>query len=362
MIAQDQRFMALALSLGRRGLGHVWPNPAVGCVITQGTRIVGRGWTAAGGRPHAETLALAQAGKAANGATAYVTLEPCAHTGQTPPCADALIAAGIARVVTALTDPDPRVSGQSISRLRAAGVEVVEGVCATEATYDHAGFLSRITNGRPLLTLKLATTMDGRIATASGDSKWITGSEARRAVHAMRLSHDAVLTGGGTARADDPTLTVRDMGPVANPVRVVASAGLDLAPDSRLEQTMDQAPLWLLHEETAETIDWSKKGARLFPIALNADGHLEPTAMLQSLGKAGVTRVLCEGGGTLAASLLKAGLVDRIALFTAGKMIGADGLPSLGNLGLSALTDAPEFSLLNTRQVGADTLSLWSNT
>ena len=207
--------MALALSLGQRGQGCVWPNPAVGCVIVQGARIVGRGWTQPGGRPHAETMALAQAGDLAKRATVFVTLEPCAHHGATPPCAEALIAAGIARCVVAISDPDPRVSGKGIAKLQAAGIEVSAGCQAQEALLAHRGFFSRLQNGRPWVTLKLATSLDGRIATASGESQWITGAEARRDVHGLRACHDAVLVGGGTARADNP----------ASPCAVWASIG-----------------------------------------------------------------------------------------------------------------------------------------
>ena len=209
--------MRHALALGARGLGQTWPNPAVGCVLVKDNRIVGRGWTQPGGRPHAEVRALAQAGEAARGSTAYVTLEPCAHHGKTPPCAEALIAAGVARVVTALQDPDSRVAGRGHAILRAAGLGVTEHVEAAAATDAHAGFLLRVTQGRPLLTLKLASSFDGRIATATGESRWITGPEARYHVHALRHSHDAVLVGAGTARADDPMLTVRGFGPVAQP-------------------------------------------------------------------------------------------------------------------------------------------------
>ena len=204
-----ERFMAHALALGRRGLGRVWPNPAVGCVIVQDGRIVGRGFTQPGGRPHAETMALAQAGDAARGATVYVTLEPCSHHGQTPPCAQALIDAGVAHVVGAIQDSDPRVNGAGFDMLRAAGIKVTTGVCAEIAAEDHAGFFAKTTLGRPFLTLKLANSFDGRIATASGDSQWITGPQARRLVHGMRANHDAVLVGAGTARADDPMLTVQ---------------------------------------------------------------------------------------------------------------------------------------------------------
>ena len=222
-----------ALALARRGLGNTWPNPAVGCVLVRDGRVVGRGWTQPGGRPHAEVRALAQAGEAARGATAYVTLEPCAHHGKTPPCAEALIRSGVARVVTALTDPDPRVSGRGHAMLRAAGIAVTEGVRESAAREAQRGFLTRVTLGRPMLTLKLATSFDGRIATALGESQWITAPAARRQVHALRLTHDAVMVGGGTARADRPGLNVRGMGRVRQPVRVVVSSGPlpDLPPE-----------------------------------------------------------------------------------------------------------------------------------
>jgi diaminohydroxyphosphoribosylaminopyrimidine deaminase / 5-amino-6-(5-phosphoribosylamino)uracil reductase len=314
--ATDRRFMALAIALGRRGLGQVWPNPAVGCVIVGGGRILGRGWTQPGGRPHAETVALAQAGDAARGATVYVSLEPCAHHGKTPPCAQALVAAGVGRVVSALEDPDPRVRGSGHRLLESKGTPVTTGVLAPEARAANAGFLSRIERGRPWLTLKLALTLDGRIATATGESRWITGPEARRRVHAMRLSHDAVLVGGGTARSDDPALTVRGMGPVRQPVRLVASRRLDLPRDGTLARTIPEAPLWLLHDPaTAAPADgaaWEAVGARLMPCPAGRDGQLDPVALLAALGEAGLTRVLCEGGGTFAASLLGAGLVDEL--------------------------------------------------
>ena len=358
MSGPDKRFMALALSLGRRGMGRTWPNPAVGCVITQGNRIVGRGWTAPGGRPHGETQALKQAGAAACGATAYVTLEPCAHTGQTPPCVDALIGAGIARVVVAIEDPDSRVAGQGLARLRGAGIAVETGVLADQARADHLGFLCRISEGRPMVTLKLATSLDGRIATASGESRWITGPAARRAVHAMRLTHDAVLIGAGTARTDDPSLTVRDFGPVPQPVRIVASAHLNIPQDSKLVQSAAQVPLWLLHAPGAATDAWVDTPARLLSVNTDGSGHLDPAAMLRALAAQGLTRVFCEGGGALAACLLKAGLVDRVALFTAGKVIGAEGLPAIAHLGLDRLAAAPEFQIHDHRTLGADALTL----
>jgi diaminohydroxyphosphoribosylaminopyrimidine deaminase/5-amino-6-(5-phosphoribosylamino)uracil reductase len=353
--------MALAISLGERGLGNVWPNPAVGCVIVKEGRIVGRGWTQPGGRPHAETEALAQAGEASRGATAYVSLEPCAHHGRTPPCADALVAAGVARVVTALGDPDPRVAGQGHKILESHGISVTTGVLATEARDANAGFLSRILRGRPWLTLKLALTLDGRIASASGESRWITGPEARRRVHAMRMRHDAVLVGGGTARADDPALTVRDMGATRQPVRIVASRRLDIPTDGPLVATIPEAPLWVLHDPAAsgETEAWTRRGARLLPCGTGPDGQLDPSALFAALAAEGLTRVFCEGGGTFAASLLKAGLVDELAVFTAGLALGAEGRPGLGPRHLARLADAHRFRLMSVEAVGSDILHVW---
>ncbi|HHS94355.1 MAG TPA: bifunctional diaminohydroxyphosphoribosylaminopyrimidine deaminase/5-amino-6-(5-phosphoribosylamino)uracil reductase RibD, partial [Rhodobacterales bacterium] len=339
----DTRFMALALSLGRRGLGATWPNPSVGCVIVQGKRIVGRGVTQPGGRPHAEVVALAEAGAAARGATAYVTLEPCAHHGKTPPCADALVAAGLGRVVVALKDPDPRVNGQGLARLRAAGVDVVEGILAEAARADLAGFLSRIERGRPTLTLKLASSLDGRIATATGESQWITGPQARRMVHAERLRHDAVMVGGGTARADDPTLTVRGLGATRQPVRVVLSRNLDLPLDGNLARTAQEVPLWLVHGDRVGPelkAAWEGLGARLIEVPV-LRGQLDVPRALEALGEAGLTRVFCEGGSALAASLLGEGLVDELIGFTAGVVLGAEGWPSLAALGVSRLEAAP---------------------
>nr|WP_033315390.1 bifunctional diaminohydroxyphosphoribosylaminopyrimidine deaminase/5-amino-6-(5-phosphoribosylamino)uracil reductase RibD [Limimaricola hongkongensis] len=350
--------MALALSLGRRGLGRVWPNPNVGCVIVQGDRIVGRGRTADGGRPHAETQALAQAGEAARGATAYVTLEPCAHHGQTPPCAEALVAAGVARVVVAAQDPDPRVAGRGLARLRDAGIAVDTGVMAQEARHDLAGFLSRIERGRPFVTLKLATSLDGRIATGTGESRWITGPGARARVHMMRARHDAVMVGGGTARVDDPMLNVRGLGIDRQPVRVVLSRRLDLPQDGALARSARDVLLWLCHAEAAPTDPWVALGAVSLPCAVEG-GQLDAADVLARLGQAGLTRVFCEGGAGLAASLLGAGLVDELVMFTAGCAIGAEGTPALSAMGIGALSDAPRLRLAAQERVGADLMSVW---
>ena len=359
---RDQRFMDLALSLGRRGLGNVWPNPAVGCVIVQGGRVVGRGWTQPGGRPHAEAMALAQAGDAAQGADVYVTLEPCSHTGKTPPCADALVNAGVSRVIAALGDPDERVAGRGFEKLRQSGIEVSIGVGAEAAALDQRGFLSRTTRGLPMLTLKIATSLDGRIATASGESQWITGARARREAHALRARHDAVLVGAGTAREDNPTLTVRDLGVQQQPVRVVASRYLNVPMPSRLSESTDQAPYWILHGPTAPTERREKArahGADLIEIASSDGGGLDPAAMLGALADRGVTRVFCEGGGELCAALLNAGLVDDLVVFQAGLALGAEGRPALGAMGIAALAEAKRMTLIQTRSLGPDTMSVW---
>ena len=354
--------MAHALRLAARGLGNVWPNPAVGCVIVKDGIVVGRGWTQPGGRPHAEVRALLQAGPLAQGATAYVTLEPCAHHGHTPPCANALIAAKVTRVVTALTDPDPRVSGKGHAMLRAAGISVTEGVLQPEATRLNAGFLKRVTQGLPFVTLKLAASLDGRTATATGESRWITGPEARRKVHAMRLSHDAVMVGSGTALADDPDLTVRDMGATRQPIRIVLDRTLKHAPESRLGRTAKDHPVWLLHGPAAPEATrraWEATGATLIEVP-ETNGHLDLKAALQALAQRGLTRILSEGGSTIAAALVKAGLVDELAMFSGAVLIGGDGHAALGDMGLKLLKSANRPMLNHYERLGSDTYSNWT--
>ena len=363
--ADDARWMARALSLGARGQGQVWPNPAVGCILVKNGRVLGRGWTQPGGRPHGEVMALAQAGAGARGATAYVTLEPCAHFGKTPPCAGALAKAGVARVVSAMQDPDPRTAGQGHQHLVDAGISLTTNVLRDKAEVAHAGFTSRILKGRPRLTLKLAASFDGRIATASGESKWITGPAARHAVQGLRASHDAVMVGAGTARADDPALTLRGYGNRAAPVRVVVSRRLALPADSQLARSAAEVPLWLCHgrDAPAERIAaWQALGATLIEVPLGDDRHPDPTALMQALGGRGLTRVLCEGGGMLAASLVSAGVVDQLIGFSAGLMLGAEGQPSVGPLGLSMLSEAPRYSLTESRKIGPDLMHIWDKT
>ncbi|MEL6235118.1 MAG: bifunctional diaminohydroxyphosphoribosylaminopyrimidine deaminase/5-amino-6-(5-phosphoribosylamino)uracil reductase RibD [Pseudomonadota bacterium] len=361
--AQDLRWLDLAFALARRGLGRVWPNPAVGCVIVRNGQPVGRGWTQPGGRPHAEAMALVAAGPAARGATAYVTLEPCAHHGRTPPCATALAKAGIARLVSTIEDPDPRVSGRGFAALRASGVQVDIGHRVPEARAQSAGFLSRIERARPNLTLKLATTLDGRIATAQGESRWISGPQARRMAHLLRVRHDAILVGAGTARADDPRLDVRDLGlGAASPVRVLADGLLTLPPGAKLLRTARQQPLWILHlagADPARAEAFAAAGATLISCAAGPDGKLDPAGMLATLAARGITRLLCEGGGQLAASLIEAGLVDQLVCVTAGRVIGGDGVPGIAAFGLAHLADAPGFRLVAQRRIGDDLLAEW---
>ncbi len=358
----DIGHMRHALALGARGLGRVWPNPSVGCVIVKDARIVGRGWTGDGGRPHGEIVALAQAGDAARGATVYVTLEPCSHDGETSPCAAALIAAGVARVVVALQDPDGRVDGSGLAMLRRAGIEVQTGVLEAEAARQHIGFLSRITKGRPMVSLKLASSLDGRIATAAGESQWITGARARRWVHSERARHDAVMVGAGTARSDDPSLSVRDMGAVPQPVRLVWSGQLDLPLQGQLAKTAREVPLWIVHGESADQqlCDvWGGIGARLFCVGTGVDRKIDPEQALAALGDAGLTRIYCEGGGRLAGSLLQAGLVDELTVFSAGMVLGGDGYASVASMGVMRLELAPRFDLISTDAIGGDVISRW---
>jgi len=356
--ADDVRWMRAALALAARGLGRVWPNPAVGCVVVRDGVAVGRGWTQPGGRPHAETEALRRAGAAARGATAYVSLEPCDHHAKTPPCTEALIAAGVARVVVACEDPDPRVDGAGVARLRAAGIEVETGVLAAEACALNEGFFRRIREGRPAVTLKLATTLDGRIATRTGESRWITGPEARAAAHGVRARHDAVLVGIGTALADDPELTCRLPGMAdRSPVRIVADSRLRLELTSRLVATAREAPTWVLclpGADRARRRAFADAGVELVEVP-DAGGHvLDMSAAMRALGGRGLTRVMAEGGGRLAAALMAADLVDRVEWFRAPVAVGGDGVAALAGWGLERLADARRFARAAVRPAGAD--------
>lgn len=360
----DHRFMKLALALGRRGQGRTWPNPAVGAVVVKDGVIVGRGWTQPGGRPHAEPEALKRAGAAARGATLYVTLEPCSHFGKSPPCADAIIAAGIARVVSAIEDPNPDVAGQGHARLRAAGIAVDVGLCAEDAARDHAGHILRVRERRPFVTLKLAVSADDRIAAAGHRPVAITGEAARTRVHLLRAQSDALLIGIGTALADDPLLTCRLPGMAArSPVRVVLDRALRLPGASRLVHSAREHPLWLMAAETAEAAAAAKLGAAgAHVFHLPVDDHrpgLDLAAVLRTSSGQGITRLMVEGGARVASSFLSAGLVDEVWLLRGPNEIGADGIPALDTQPLSAITQSPRWRARATEALGPDTLTVY---
>lgn len=359
----DRRMMRAALALARRGLGNVWPNPAVGCVIVKDGHVVGRGWTGSGGRPHAETEALRRAGDKARGAAAFVSLEPCCHWGQTPPCAQALAAAGVSRVVAALEDPDPRVAGGGLARLREAGIAVESGLLAEEAAETNAGFLMRVRKGRPLVTLKLATSLDGRIATASGESRWLTGARARERAHWLRAEHDAVMVGTGTVLADDPQLTCRLPGlGDRSPVRVVLDRHLRLPRSVRVFAEARAVPSWVLTLPTADPARrqaLAEAGVKVIEVEGAGEGGFDLAAVLAALGSQGLTRLLVEGGGRLAAALLRARLVDRLLWFHAPKILGGDAIAAVAPLGIPALAEAPLFERVAVETLGEDVLTTW---
>ena len=365
----DRSAMRSALAMAGRGLGQTWPNPPVGCAVFDASgRLLARGRTQPGGRPHAEAAALATAraegmGERLKGGSAFVTLEPCAHHGRTPPCALALSEAGLARVVFCIEDPDPRVAGRGAAMMAQAGLRVDVGLMAEEATAQLGGYLLRQTTGRPRLTLKLAATLDGRIATRSGESRWITGPAARARVHLLRARSDAILIGAGTARADDPMLDIRLAGlEDRKPVRVVADPSLSLSPESRLARSASDQPLWLLGAPDASAERrkaLEAQGATVLASTRAPAGGLAPGAALAALGDQGLSEVLCEGGGALAAALLSAGLVDRLIWVSAGAAIGAEGAPALGPLGLDRLADARRFERVSTEFLGQDVWTEW---
>ncbi|MCB9957621.1 MAG: bifunctional diaminohydroxyphosphoribosylaminopyrimidine deaminase/5-amino-6-(5-phosphoribosylamino)uracil reductase RibD [Rhodospirillaceae bacterium] len=353
--------MAGACALAERGLGQVWPNPAVGCVLVDGQgRIVGRGHTQPGGRPHAETVALARAGGRARGSTAYVTLEPCSHTGETGPCADALVAAGISRCVVSMVDPDPRVSGRGIERMRAAGIAVAVGQDAERAAAINAGFLSRVLRGRPHVILKLATTLDGRIATHTGASRWITGEDARRLGHGLRAQADAILVGSLTAIADDPELTCRLPGLAhRSPVRIVVDSHLRLPLTARIVATARSVPTWIVTLETAqkERADALRgAGVDVLVAKPGADAMVDLGDALARLAERGLTRVLVEGGARLAATLLRGDLVDDLVWFRAPTVMGHDGVAAVAGLGVDQIADLARFERVDMRAIGDDVM------
>ncbi len=363
--AADRRFMQLALVLGRRGLGRTWPNPAVGAVVVKDGVIVGRGWTEPGGRPHAEPVALARAGEAARGATLYVTLEPCSHVGKSPPCTDAVIAAGIKRVVSAIEDPNPEVAGQGHARLRAAGIAVDIGLGAGEAARDHAGHFRRVRDKRPHVILKLAVSTDDKIAAAGHKPVAISGEAAKARMHLLRAQCDAILVGIGTVQADDPLLTCRLPGMEArSPVRVVLDRALRISGTSRLVHSARATPLWVMTSSLAEApaaVKLGAAGAQVIRVTTTAAPHqgLDLLAVLRALAERGITRLLVEGGARVAASFVAAGLVDEFWLLRGPGAVGADGVEALDALPLTSITQSPGFRVSASESLDKDTLTVY---
>jgi len=355
--------MSLALALGRRGLGNSWPNPAVGAVVVRydGPEpvIVGRGWTQPGGRPHAETEALRRAGPAARGATLYATLEPCTHHGKTPPCTDAIVTAGVARVVSAMEDPNARVAGRGHALLRAGGIAVDVGLGAAEARCAHAGHIRSICDHRPHITLKLAVSADGKAGFAGPRPAPITGEAARTRTHLMRAMNDAILVGIGTAIADDPQLTCRLPGMAArSPVRVVLDSGLRLPASGALARSARETPVWVMagtHAPTAAEDGLRGLGVEVFRLPAS-DGRLDISAVIRLLNNRGVTRLMVEGGPTVAAAFVAADLVDEAALLRGPQPIGPDGIDALDAMPLTALTGSSRLGSRGIEAVGDDTI------
>jgi diaminohydroxyphosphoribosylaminopyrimidine deaminase/5-amino-6-(5-phosphoribosylamino)uracil reductase len=346
--------MNLALALGRRGQGMTAPNPAVGAVLVKDGVIVGRGWTRAGGRPHAEVEALRRAGDAARGATLYVTLEPCSHHGRSPPCADAIVAAGVSRVVSAIEDINPRVAGEGHARLRAAGIAVDIGVGADEAHRDHDGHFRLMREGRPHVTLKLAVSSDGMIGAAGRKPVALTGEAAHASVHLLRARHDAILVGIGTALADDPLLTCRLPGMASrSPIRIVLDPKLHLPASSKLVRSARETPLWIAGTGDAGALE--RHGADIVPYAKSS----ELPALLGVLGQRGITRLLVEGGAKVAASFLDGDLVDEVWLYATPKTVGPDGVPAIEDRPLADLTASPRFRVRATETLGQDVLTVY---
>ena len=355
--------MRVALALAARGLGTTSPNPTVGCVLVKSGRVISRGWTQPGGRPHAEAVALERAGQAAKDATAYVSLEPCSHFGKTAPCAQALVDASIARAVIATTDPNPAIDGAGLNILEAAGVAVEHGLMEQEARELNAGFFWVVQKGRPLVTLKTATSLDGRIAVVSGASHWVTGASARRRAHLLRAQHDAVMVGVGTAVADNPELTCRLPGlSTRSPVRIVVDSTLRLPLTHKMIATAAETPTWIV---TLDTADSARKkafqdcGVEVLGVPADGFDHPDIVAALELIAKRGVTRVLVEGGSRLSATLLRANVVDRLEWFRAPSLIGGDGYPAALPFGVEDMTGMPIFRRYRVVELGDDVLETY---
>ena len=360
MVLDDAAWMEIALRLADRNIGNVCPNPSVGCLIINDDRIVGRGWTQEGGRPHAEVMALEQAGEKSIGSTVYTTLEPCSHFGKTPPCSDALISARIKRLVGAMKDPDPRVDGMGFVKLRNAGIEVVEGILEREAEELNRGFISRLKKKLPFVTLKMAMSIDSRIATKTHDSQWITGKEARHSAHFLRSKHDAILTGVGTVVADDPFLNTRINGlENRSPTRIILDTNLRIPIDAKIVFTASKHRTIIY---TTIAADEKKKkqlesfGVQIVTIAGDEFGRVSLVEALTSIAKSGINSILVECGGTLCTEFIKSNLIDEFLVYRAPIVLGGDGIAAVEGFGVSDLSAAINFKQTGITRLGADTL------
>ncbi len=356
---EDIHHMKSAISMAHRGVGRTAPNPSVGCVIVKNGIVISRSVTCDGGRPHAENIALTQADSRAKGAVMYVTLEPCAHHGGTSPCVDFIIRAGIKRVVIGVTDPDPRTSGKSIEKLRDAGVEVIDGVLEGECKDIHAGFISRITKNRPYITLKTACTLDGKIACASGESKWITGDHARYHSHYIRSRHDAVLIGVRTAIIDDPMLTTRISGLAHHGSRIVLDSSLRISPNSKLVCSARDIPLLVF--TTIDESDSKYKALKESGVILYKIDPRDLRSVLTALAEYGINRLLVEGGGKTHASFLRSKLCDELVIYRAPTLLGVAAISAIDDLSIETLAQRHDFSLYSTLNVGFDVLEIYKN-
>ena len=359
----DKKWMSVALSLAKRTKGATWPNPNVGCVIVKDDKLIGRGWTAPTGRPHAETQALKSAGAASANSTAYVTLEPCAHTGKTKPCTSSLIRANVARVVIATRDPDPRVSGQGLKLLKNAGISITEGILKDEACYEHFGFFNRILNGKPKITLKLATSLDGKIATKNNESKWITGERSRKLTHLYRMQSDAVMIGSRTAIMDDPSLNVRHITSKQQPAKIIIDTTLKTPLTSKIFQSANEFKTIICcgHNVDQSLVSiWINQGSKIIKCKTNMDGKIDLIDAMKRLGTIGINNIFCEGGASLATSLLKADLIDEFISMTSGLLIGANGRSVVGNFDNLSISKLPILKLRESYKYGQDVVSIWS--
>jgi diaminohydroxyphosphoribosylaminopyrimidine deaminase/5-amino-6-(5-phosphoribosylamino)uracil reductase len=352
--------MQRALAVAEGGIGFVSPNPVVGCVIVKAGRIMGEGYHERYGGPHAEANALRVAGSEARGATLYVTLEPCCHTGKTPPCVDAVLQAGVGRVVMAMRDPNPKVAGGGLARLRAAGIDVTLGICEAEARRLNEPFLHYIQTQRPFVTLKCAVTLDGKIATRTGASRWITGAPAREHVHRMRHAADALLVGSGTALQDDPLLTTRlTGGGGVNPLRIVVDSLLRLSLSSQLATVRPDCRTLVATSQRApldKQRQLENQGVEILRLPSYADGRVNIEALLAALGTRGVADLLVEGGATLSATLLQRRLIDKVVVFIAPKIIGGDGINVVAAFGVDTMADALQLYGMTSQSVGEDVM------